>query len=183
MVQRLTYRRRLPCTAPIPISVYWLIRQYSLKSYPSHQDTRRKATILAHQKTRQRSSMWWLWHYTSRCTFLLPSLSSCFASLSLASNSVRICDESRLTAFISLYFLELRLTIRFPPFVPRNTPVLPRMRRQYNVPTVDLAVQTVSRIGLCGHSLLRNRSWWSGWLNKRPPPNRMAITFPSGGIL
>jgi len=54
---------------------------------------------------------------------------------------------------------ELVLTARSLPFVPKNTCVLPRMRRQYNVPTVDLAVQTVSRIELCGPSLLRNKSW------------------------
>lgn len=162
MAQRLTYRRRLPCTFLILFKL--MSRQHPFKSYSSHQDTRWKIKILAHQETRQRSTMWWLWHHSPRGMALIHHFPSFLLLL-----------------FFCLYRVLLgvsptwRWLCRFQPSVPANMPVLPRMKRQYNVPTAALAVQIVWRIGLCERSSLRNKSWWNNWLSKRPPRNRTAI--------
>lgn len=146
MVQRLTYRRRLPCSHLLQLQLTDY-RQHKIKSHSSHQDSRRKITLLAYQETWHRSTMWWLWHRSSR---------SIFRSISV---------------------LRIR---RFQHFVLETMPVFPRIRKLYSVLTVALVVQIVSRIGLCVHFLLRNRSWLNNWSSKKPLRNRMAIGLDGG---
>jgi hypothetical protein len=68
-------------------------------------------------------------------------------------------DDLCFGSYTNILYPGTLLTGRFLPFALANTLALPKMKNLFNVPMAALAVQTVSKIELCEHFLLRSRSW------------------------